>query len=62
MRRPNDTSAEAHKRQLAAYRAMTPDTRLRLAAEMSADVRSLSEAGRQARATRESERAPSDKR
>jgi hypothetical protein len=45
MRRPLDTSLEARERQLAAYRAMAPETRLRLAAEMSADVRALSAAG-----------------
>ena len=52
MRRPVDTSLETRERQLAAYRAMTPETRLRLAAEMSADVRSLNEAGIRARAAR----------
>ena len=49
MRRPLDTSREARERQLAAYRAMAPEMRLRLAAEMSAEVRSLSEAGARAR-------------
>jgi len=52
MRRPVDTSLEARERQLAAYRAMTPERRLRLAAEVSADVRSLAEAGTQARTAR----------
>ena len=36
MRRPIDTSVAARARQLDAYRAMTPEARLRLAAEMSA--------------------------
>ena len=62
MRRPIDTSVEARERQLAAYRAMAPEARLRLAAEMSADVRSLSQAGRRARATRKSEHSPAQKR
>lgn len=52
MRRPVDTSPEARERQLAAYRAMAPETRLRLAAEMSADVRALTKAGIRARAAR----------
>jgi hypothetical protein len=56
MRRPVDTSLEARERVLAAYRAMTPETRLRLAAEMSADIRSLAEAGIRARASRSSSR------
>lgn len=49
MRRSVDTSPDARRRQLAAYRAMAPEKRLRLAAAMSAEVRSLSEAGRRAR-------------
>ena len=51
MRRPVDTSFEARERQLAAYRAMAPEKRLRLAAEMSADIRSLTKAGTLARAS-----------
>ena len=52
MRRPLDTSPEARERQLEAYRAMTPAARLRLAAELSAAVQALSEAGRRSRAER----------
>ena len=59
MRRPVDTSLEARERQLAAYRLMAPEMRLRLAAEMSADVRSLTEAGTRARASRPPSREPS---
>ena len=62
MRRPIDTSLEARERQLAIYRAMAPETRLRLAAELSADVRSLTEAGSRGRATRTpSRRASGDR-
>lgn len=43
--RPHDTSVDAHRRQLDAYRSMTPTERLRLAAEFSADVRALTESG-----------------
>ena len=50
--RPMDTSAEARERQVAAYRAMTPDDRLRLADEMSTEVRELARAGIRARAGR----------
>ena len=53
MRRSVDTSLDARRRQVAAYRAMTPEKRLQLAEEMSAEVRSLAEAGRRARAARE---------
>jgi hypothetical protein len=49
MRRSIDTSVEIRRRQLEAYRAMTPETRLRFAAEMSADVRSLARSGIRAR-------------
>jgi hypothetical protein len=49
MRRSIDTSVEIRRRQLEAYRAMTPEARLRLAAEMSADVRSLARSGIRAR-------------
>ena len=58
MRRPVDTSLEARERQLAAYRAMTPEKRLRLAAEMSTDIRSLTEAGTLARAASPASREP----
>lgn len=53
MRRSVDASLDARRRQVAAYRAMTPEKRLRLAEEMSAEVRSLAEAGSRARATGE---------
>jgi hypothetical protein len=43
--RPLDTSVDAYHRQMDAYRSMTPAERLRLAAEMSADIRALAEAG-----------------
>jgi hypothetical protein len=62
MRRPVDTSLEVRERQLAAYRLMAPEMRLRLAAEMSADIRSLTEAGTRARAARPPSREPSDDR
>jgi len=45
MPRPLDTSIDAYRRQVDAYRSMTPAERLRLAAEMSADVRALAESG-----------------
>jgi hypothetical protein len=44
-----DTSVEAHARQLEAYRAMTPEDRLRLADQMSDAVRSLARSGIRAR-------------
>jgi hypothetical protein len=62
MRRPVDTSPEARERQLAAYRAMTPETRLRLAAELSVDIRSLAAAGKRARADRSPSHQTSDDR
>jgi hypothetical protein len=49
MRRPLDTSVEAHATQLQAYRAMRPEDRLRLADQMSDDVRSLARSGIRAR-------------
>lgn len=49
MRRPLDTSPEAHARQLAAYRAMRPEERLRLAGQLSDDIRSLARSGIRAR-------------
>lgn len=58
MRRSADTSLDARERQLAAYRAMAPEQRLRLAAEMSADVRSLNEAGIRARGAQSPMREP----
>jgi hypothetical protein len=42
---PLDTSIDAYRRQSDAYRAMKPAERLRLAAEMSADVRALTASG-----------------
>lgn len=47
--RPIDTSIEARRRQLDAFRAMTPQQRLRLADEMSGEVRSLARSGIRAR-------------
>jgi hypothetical protein len=58
MRRPVDTSLEARERQLAAYRLMAPELRLRLAADMSWDVRRLFEAGARVRASRSPGREP----
>jgi hypothetical protein len=49
MRRPIDTSVEARARQLEAYRAMRPEDRLRLADQMSSEVRSLARSGIRAR-------------
>ena len=49
MRRPADTSDDMRDRQLAAYRAMTPATRLRLSDQMSTDVRELARAGERTR-------------
>ena len=49
MRRPLDTSNDARARQIALYRAMTPDDRIRLANEMSTDVRTLARSGIRAR-------------
>jgi len=57
MGRPIDTSAEARERQIEAYRAMTPEQRLRLADEMTKAVRELAESGRRARGG-EVDRAP----
>jgi hypothetical protein len=45
MARSLDTSADANQRQLLAFRSMTPTDRLQLADTMSAEVRSLAEAG-----------------
>jgi hypothetical protein len=45
MIRSGDTSAEAHARQLEAWRRMTPEERLSAAAEMSDALRRLVEAG-----------------
>jgi hypothetical protein len=47
--RPWDTDAAAHEAQLRVYRAMKPETRVRIAAEMSEDVRRISLAGIRAR-------------
>lgn len=60
MRRSEDTSVEAHERQLGAYRAMSPEKRLRLAAEMSADVRALAIAGGRARSDHAARLATAD--
>jgi hypothetical protein len=49
MGQPADTSAEARERQLQAYRAMTRQDRLHLAADMSAEIRSLARSGIRAR-------------
>jgi hypothetical protein len=49
MARPIDTSAEAHAQQLEAYQRMRPEDRLRLADQMSDDVRSLARSGIRAR-------------
>jgi hypothetical protein len=49
MGRPLDTSAAARERQLDLYRAMTPEDRLRLADDMSTEVRELARAGIRAR-------------
>jgi hypothetical protein len=43
--RPLDTSADAYRRQMAAFRAMTPAQRLRIADEMSTEMRTLVVAG-----------------
>ena len=45
MIRSGDTSAGAHARQLEAWRRMTPEKRLAVAAEMSDALRRLVEAG-----------------
>ena len=45
MMRSGDTSGEAHARQLEAWRQMTPEERLAVAAEMSDALRRLVEAG-----------------
>ena len=45
MRPPKDTSPEAWKRQLDAYRAMRPGERLRRAVELSEDVKVLARSG-----------------
>ena len=45
MARSQDTSLEAHRQQLAAYRRMGPEQRLLLALRMSDDGRSVAAAG-----------------
>jgi hypothetical protein len=45
MLRPRDTSAAALRRQLDAFRAMTPGERVAIAAAMSDEIRALAEAG-----------------
>ncbi len=49
MKPPIDTSVEARARQLEAYRVMRPEDRLRLADQMSDEVRSLARSGIRAR-------------
>jgi hypothetical protein len=49
MIRSGDTAAEAHARQLEAWRRMTPGERLAVAAEMSDALRRLVEAGARSR-------------
>jgi hypothetical protein len=49
MSRPLDTSADARARQLEAYRAMRPAERLRLADQMSDEVKALARSGIRAR-------------
>ena len=46
---PLDTTLDARRRQLDAYRAMSSEDRLRLADQMSDDVRALTRAGIRAR-------------
>jgi hypothetical protein len=61
MPRPLDTSADARERQLAAIRALAPSDRLRLADEMSADIRALAASGdRRRRQQAEPADGPSD--
>jgi hypothetical protein len=43
--RPIDTSVDAFERQLEAFRRMTPERRVELAAEMSDDIRALAMSG-----------------
>jgi hypothetical protein len=45
MARSLDTSADANRQQVLAFRSMTPKDRLQLADAMSAEVRSLAESG-----------------
>jgi hypothetical protein len=47
--RPRDTDAAAYEAQIQAYRRMGSEARVRLAAEMSEDARSISLAGIRAR-------------
>ena len=49
MSRPIDTSRDAAERQLTALREMSPEARLRLAESMSAETRTLTRSGIQAR-------------
>jgi hypothetical protein len=46
---PHDTSRAAHDAQIAAYRAMGPEARVAMAAEMSEDVRRIALDGIRAR-------------
>jgi hypothetical protein len=43
--RPFDTSADAFERQLDAFRRLTPERRVELAAEMSDEIRAVAAAG-----------------
>lgn len=43
--RPIDTSADAYRRQINAFRSMSPADRLRLADAMSTEIRSIAESG-----------------
>jgi len=54
--RQRDTSREAYERQLALYRAMTPERRSELALEMSDDVRRIAAEGIKRRHPEYSER------
>jgi len=60
MVRPIDTSIEARARQLEAYRALRPSDRLRLADEMSEEVRSLARSGIRARISADASEAVID--
>lgn len=47
--RSTDTSLEAHARQVAVYRAMSPDQRVSMAVAMSEDVHTIAAEGVRAR-------------
>ena len=46
---PRDTTIEAHRAQLAAYRRMHPSQRVELAVQMSEEARNITESGIRAR-------------